>query len=1012
MASNSLKSDPSRTGLLRRNFLAEVKRRFAKLRQEVIAFVWRQNELGLGRDAGLPFVRNGLLVVNKEKYAFLTDDQKLETFNKWLQTRIDEGVLSVDGKGQPWTAKYIDSAYKKGLVRSYVDTHSEQLALSPDFYKGGMRQFLEGSFASPEQLSKVKLLGTRTFENMKGVTSEISTKLSRVLADGMAAGDAPGKIAVRMSKEIDSISIKRAHVIARTEIIHAHAEGQLDGFEELGIDELQLDVEILTAGDDRVCPICNGMVGKVFTVKEARGVIPLHPQCRCAWRTVTSLRKRPGKPRQTPLDQQATEQAYEDSLAKTTKELQEQKTQLDQAKQLAAKIAAEQKAAEEAAAKLKAAEEAAAKAKAAAEAELKAQKAAAAKAKKAAAKAAKGNPNVPANAKVIGQEGVEPFSKFPLPDMKAKKGTLYYQVDTSVSLGGSTGAKKVDVFVARATKGKPSKKVGTYVLKTYKGNEDQARNEALANALYRKLAPTFSKPPVPRTALGNVDGKVAIFNQFQDGLKTFDKLDAATQAKVIAEMRKNFVSDAFLSNWDVAGLSMDNIGYVESTGQVLRIDNGGALLFRAQGAPKGKLFGDTVTELDTLRNFKVNPSAAKLYGGMTDKELLGHLDDWLMENGADTYDSLSKAVDASGFTGEQALHLKKTLKNRYSHIVAYRNNLKAKVQADDLVAKAAEVAKTPLKPKPSKPKSGGTLEHLLKKPVPGKTAAQMKAEMLEAKALGMTPEQYAKKKTADRLAKEVPGEARQPHKVSPGKIVNKPADRAHDHVKKFKSDPAYGTLNAYEKGAVHDFTGTYYGSINESVLSGEMPKVVKSLDDALDKLPGYTSISIRGCRDTRPGDWENYISGNWAQVWWKAFSSSTIEPQKEFSSGKKGICYIIRNKGKQGAYVDTISANRGEMELLYKRDSVFRVVGWAEEEEEEGSRFPKHRRYLLIEEVDGDIPQQQVAPKRYDLKELKDMVMDAGKNAGVPGQGSYPTKDKSLAGTYVPGHFQKYVYQP
>jgi SPP1 gp7 family putative phage head morphogenesis protein len=42
-------------------------------------------------------------------------------------------------------------------------------------------------------------------------------------------------------------------------------------------------VELVTAGDLRVCPMCQGLNGKVYTIKEARGLIPVHPQCRCAW---------------------------------------------------------------------------------------------------------------------------------------------------------------------------------------------------------------------------------------------------------------------------------------------------------------------------------------------------------------------------------------------------------------------------------------------------------------------------------------------------------------------------------------------------------------------------------------------------------------------------------------------------------------------------------------------------------------------------------------------------------
>ena len=71
--------------------------------------------------------------------------------------------------------------------------------------------------------------------------------------------------------------------LARTEVINAYTEGTLDSYERLGVEEVQGRAEWSTAGDDRVCPQCAGMEGAVFTIREARGLIPLHPNCRCAW---------------------------------------------------------------------------------------------------------------------------------------------------------------------------------------------------------------------------------------------------------------------------------------------------------------------------------------------------------------------------------------------------------------------------------------------------------------------------------------------------------------------------------------------------------------------------------------------------------------------------------------------------------------------------------------------------------------------------------------------------------
>lgn len=218
-------------------------------------------------------------------YDFLTDPAKLDAFRVWLSSQVDSALLEVIGsvKGEPWTAKYVMSAYRQGLLRSYDEAHPEMRSAPMDVYLGSRAQFLRDAFAQPERLSKAQLLSTRAFENMRGLGEAAKTSLNRMLADGISRGDGPAAIARQMRKEIEGLSSNRALTIARTEVIHAHAEGQLDGYEELGIEEVGAELEWSTAGDAVVCSRCNSMNGQIFTVEEARGLIPYHPNCRCAW---------------------------------------------------------------------------------------------------------------------------------------------------------------------------------------------------------------------------------------------------------------------------------------------------------------------------------------------------------------------------------------------------------------------------------------------------------------------------------------------------------------------------------------------------------------------------------------------------------------------------------------------------------------------------------------------------------------------------------------------------------
>lgn len=102
-----------------------------------------------------------------------------------------------------------------------------------------------------------------------------------------------------------------------------------------------------------------------------------------------------------------------------------------------------------------------------------------------------------------------------------------------------------------------------------------------------------------------------------------EKLDADRLAKLSPAERKkaqaDFMTHAWLANWDAVGLGGDNIGTVN--GVPTALDLGGALSYRAMGSPKGDKFGNTVGEIDTLRSASMNPDAASLYGGMSDADM-------------------------------------------------------------------------------------------------------------------------------------------------------------------------------------------------------------------------------------------------------------------------------------------------------------------------------------------------------------------------------------------------------
>lgn len=268
--------DPSKTTTLRQAFMRSMARRILALKRGIRKWLVEEDELGLVPRK--PFK----LSIHKKTFQFTSSPDKILAFRQWFQRQVDEGILEVDQREQPWSNEYVNSAYRKGLVHSYLEGKRGFLT-DARAYSATEREFLREAFASPETTSKIQMIYTRTYNNLKGFSDEMSTQTSRILADGLAKGLHPEQIAEDMFFSIDGLSQKRAMVIARTEVIHAHAEGQLDGYEKLGVEQVGADVEWSTAGDSRVCERCSTMEGVVYKIEEARGKIPLHPNCRCAW---------------------------------------------------------------------------------------------------------------------------------------------------------------------------------------------------------------------------------------------------------------------------------------------------------------------------------------------------------------------------------------------------------------------------------------------------------------------------------------------------------------------------------------------------------------------------------------------------------------------------------------------------------------------------------------------------------------------------------------------------------
>jgi SPP1 gp7 family putative phage head morphogenesis protein len=270
-------------------------KRFLKIRGMIRKAIVVEDVFGL---VNQPVV---LQTPGHKAYQFRTSAQKVEAFMAWLRQEVQKEILQLtviqqlgSASNQAWTNLYIRDSYARGVAHARFQLKKAGFNVPTIAETGGIYAAMGG----PLHTDRLGLLYSRTFTDLRGITEAMDTHVSRVLAQGIADGDNPRVLAKTLNATIKKggaeLGIndilgryipaeRRAEMLARTEVIRAHAEAQLQEYKNWGVAEVHVMAEWITAGDNRVCDRCANMEGSRFTIEQASGMIPLHPQCRCAW---------------------------------------------------------------------------------------------------------------------------------------------------------------------------------------------------------------------------------------------------------------------------------------------------------------------------------------------------------------------------------------------------------------------------------------------------------------------------------------------------------------------------------------------------------------------------------------------------------------------------------------------------------------------------------------------------------------------------------------------------------
>lgn len=256
--------DPTGTARIRASFRRAGLQRIQKTLRFTKQVLAQQDILGLRPPDGM----RGAFMPNS------ANAEKLGMFGEWFKTMAHDTIVG-DSK---WLRHHVLQAYDSGLLAA--EQYTKRAATS----------HLD------------ELHHTHARHEVTGIVDATSQKVNRTVMHGVRLKKNPHTLYNLLSRDVRSVAVTRFNSFANVTVVAAHNQARIDEFKKAGMvtvgiiperlpkhgnrvhdccqfHDLEL-VNILTAGDDDVCPECEDYADAApYDIDEVE--IPLHPNCRC-----------------------------------------------------------------------------------------------------------------------------------------------------------------------------------------------------------------------------------------------------------------------------------------------------------------------------------------------------------------------------------------------------------------------------------------------------------------------------------------------------------------------------------------------------------------------------------------------------------------------------------------------------------------------------------------------------------------------------------------------------------
>jgi hypothetical protein len=302
--------DPTDTTKLRGKMIADARRRANQLRNATNAMIAKQDILGLKASSALQIMAPGVMLAGTRQ----------EMFQRWLNQALVTLVMGNDGT---WMRPYLDRSYDMGVIFGNVQLKASLVPTDARHRKDSLfalaKMELQGIMdATSQQGTRVANLGIATQSTpmtiVRGVweviertmvyriNAMISLLTVKAFGDGTLdvyevgkvknvglipeAANAKAQSATTDAKKVAKTSRKTGpgSRVSRKKQPSTRTIQRIKRLETSLVRKLGENVNIRTAGDDDVCPVCEAISENgPYSINRARALIPAHPRCRCAF---------------------------------------------------------------------------------------------------------------------------------------------------------------------------------------------------------------------------------------------------------------------------------------------------------------------------------------------------------------------------------------------------------------------------------------------------------------------------------------------------------------------------------------------------------------------------------------------------------------------------------------------------------------------------------------------------------------------------------------------------------